>query len=106
MTLASLTIARPYNGGMELIKIGRPPAGNAQSGGETQIDPVCGMSVEPASAAGSFDYQGRTYYFCARSCLERFRADPEAYLGQPGGDVTGRLTPPARQLLGAKHTCP
>ena len=44
------------------------------------IDPICGMTVEPETAAGRYDYKGRTYYFCATSCLERFRADPEKAL--------------------------
>jgi Cu+-exporting ATPase len=44
------------------------------------IDPICGMTVDPATAAGQAEYQGRTYYFCSRSCLERFKADPEAAL--------------------------
>jgi len=45
-----------------------------------EIDPVCGMKVDPATAAGRHEYNGRTYYFCGRSCLERFKADPEKYL--------------------------
>lgn len=44
------------------------------------IDPICGMTVDPARAAGRYDYKGTTYYFCAGSCLERFRADPETAL--------------------------
>ncbi|MEO5954286.1 MAG: heavy metal translocating P-type ATPase, partial [Nitrospiraceae bacterium] len=44
------------------------------------IDPVCGMTVQPATAAGSYEYQGKTYYFCATSCLTKFRADPIYYL--------------------------
>ncbi len=48
----------------------------------SEIDPVCGMTVDPAKAAGSYDYKGTTYYFCAISCLERFRADPEQVLGK------------------------
>jgi Cu+-exporting ATPase len=44
------------------------------------IDPICGMTVDPASAAGSAVYQGRTYYFCSEHCLHRFQADPERYL--------------------------
>ena len=44
------------------------------------IDPVCGMTVDPATAAGSTEYQGTTYYFCARNCLERFTRDPGAFL--------------------------
>ena len=44
------------------------------------IDPVCGMTVEPATAAGAHDYQGTRYYFCNPSCLTRFKADPESFL--------------------------
>jgi P-type Cu+ transporter len=44
------------------------------------IDPVCGMTVDPAKAAGSTEYRGTTYYFCAPSCLKRFEADPEEFL--------------------------
>ncbi len=44
------------------------------------IDPICGMTVDPATAAGRYDYKGETYYFCATSCLERFKTDPEAAL--------------------------
>lgn len=48
----------------------------------SEIDPICGMTVDPAKAAGRYDYKGRTYYFCAVSCLERFRADPEQALSK------------------------
>lgn len=44
------------------------------------VDPICGMTVEPAVAAGRFEYEGVTYYFCATSCLDRFRADPDKAL--------------------------
>lgn len=43
-------------------------------------DPVCGMTVAPEKAAGSFAYEGRTYFFCSRHCLGKFRTDPAAYL--------------------------
>lgn len=46
----------------------------------TEIDPVCGMSVLPDTAAGKYEYKGQTYYFCAVGCLTRFRQDPEKYL--------------------------
>jgi len=36
------------------------------------------MMVDPAKAAGQTEHEGTTYYFCARSCLERFRAEPDA----------------------------
>jgi len=49
-------------------------------------DPVCGMMVDPATAAGRFDYQGRAYYFCCEGCLTKFRGDPESFLRtEPGG---------------------
>jgi Cu+-exporting ATPase len=46
----------------------------------THIDPVCGMSVDPASAAGSVEHQETTYWFCSDSCVRKFRANPDLYL--------------------------
>lgn len=43
-------------------------------------DPVCGMDVDPAGAAGSSEYAGKTYYFCAASCKKSFDEDPARYL--------------------------
>ena len=45
----------------------------------TQKDPVCGMQVDPAKAAGKSEYKGTTYYFCAARCKEKFDANPEQY---------------------------
>jgi len=42
-------------------------------------DPVCGMSVDPATAAASVEYDGRTYHFCGGGCAKSFRADPGKY---------------------------
>jgi Cu+-exporting ATPase len=44
------------------------------------IDPVCGMTVDPATAAGSHTHAGQTYYFCSRHCVQKFAADPERFL--------------------------
>mgnify|MGYP003342592518 CR=1 FL=1 len=44
------------------------------------VDPVCGMTVLPEKSAGEVVHGGRTYYFCGRSCVERFRANPDAFL--------------------------
>ena len=49
----------------------------------TEVDPVCGMTVQPATAAWSYDHQGKTYYFCAKSCFEKFRANPQYYVTPP-----------------------
>jgi P-type Cu+ transporter len=45
------------------------------------IDPVCGMTVDPDHAAATFDHQGATYYFCCTRCRDRFKANPEQFLG-------------------------
>ncbi|HKE58208.1 MAG TPA: heavy metal translocating P-type ATPase [Pyrinomonadaceae bacterium] len=51
-------------------------------------DPVCGMKVNPKSAAGESEYQGHNYYFCNPHCLNKFRAEPERYLnGTPSTSV-------------------
>ncbi|HEY3045597.1 MAG TPA: heavy metal translocating P-type ATPase, partial [Vicinamibacterales bacterium] len=44
------------------------------------IDPVCGMTVDPARAAGSVDHHGTTYYFCSKGCVEKFKANPDRFL--------------------------
>jgi len=67
-----------------------------------QKDPVCGMSVLPESAAGSVEHAGSTYWFCSPSCLEKFKADPEAYLGRTAG---GASEPKAQPTAGG-YTCP
>jgi Cu+-exporting ATPase len=46
---------------------------------DAQIDPVCGMEVDPQDAAATSQVGGKTYYFCAKSCKARFDADPSAY---------------------------
>jgi P-type Cu+ transporter len=45
-------------------------------------DPVCGMKVEPGKAP-SYEFQGKTHFFCCPHCLEKFRADPPRYLASP-----------------------
>ena len=61
------------------------------------VDPVCGMTVDPANAAGSFEYQGKTYYFCNTHCLHRFQKDPESFL---------QKTDPKPVTKAGKYTCP
>lgn len=43
-------------------------------------DPVCGMQVDPAKAAGSSQYNGTTYYFCSPGCKQKFDRDPQQYV--------------------------
>jgi len=50
---------------------------HAHAAGE--VDPVCGMTVDPANAAGSSRVGHQTFYFCSASCKQKFNADPAAY---------------------------
>ena len=78
-----------------------------------EIDPVCKMRVLPETAAARYDYQGKTYYFCAVPCMERFKANPAAFLGQqtaapPGAAPTAIYTCPMHPEVRQQGfgTCP
>ena len=45
----------------------------------TVTDPVCGMSIDPASAASTIERDGRTYYFCSTHCAASFEKDPDKF---------------------------
>ena len=63
-------------------------------GGETAIDPVCGMTVVKSSAKHTLDHDGVRYYFCSRSCHDKFAANPSAF----------RATPSEQQPTGSAPT--
>ncbi len=63
-----------------LVQLGGKAKGLPVLQAEIHTDPVCGMKVNPATAAGRHEYQGQTYYFCNQRCLDKFRANPEAVL--------------------------
>ncbi|MFN2444731.1 MAG: YHS domain-containing protein [Vicinamibacterales bacterium] len=42
-------------------------------------DVVCWMQVDPAKAAGTSQYNSKTYYFCSKSCKTKFDANPAQY---------------------------
>ena len=47
-------------------------------------DLVCGMMIDPQTAAATSEYKGQTYYFCARGCKVAFDKDPEKYIKGQG----------------------
>ncbi len=73
-------------------------------GGGGAVDPVCGMTVQPTSAAGSHVHAGKTYYFCSQSCLEKFRKDPTHYLTPPSQRVPEPVTVPSGATI--EYICP
>ena len=56
---------------------------NSTSTTALESDPVCGMNVNPSSAKHVYEHAGEKYYFCCRSCMEKFKADPGKYLNNP-----------------------
>ena len=64
-------------GGIDML---REHARRPQAGAQLLRDPVCGMSVDPATATQQADFGGETYYFCSTGCKERFDMDPDKYL--------------------------
>lgn len=43
-------------------------------------DPVCNMTIDESKAVDKIIYKGKTYYFCAKICKEKFEKDPEKYI--------------------------
>lgn len=85
----------------------------------TEKDPVCGMQVQPDRAAGTSEFGGKTYYFCAVGCKKKFDSDPDRYLGPKPAEQLTQLTPismpammPRQETVGsaetaaAEYTCP
>ncbi|RYE07344.1 MAG: heavy metal translocating P-type ATPase [Hyphomicrobiales bacterium] len=89
----------------------------------TAIDPVCGMSVNPATAL-SAEHGGKTYYFCCEGCRTKFTGEPEKYLNAKPFVLPPKKAAPAAAhdhahhhhahaaapaapaKAGAKYTCP
>ncbi len=74
------------------------------------LDPVCGMEINREDAVGSYVHEGKEYFFCNPSCLEKFRADPNQYLSSGVGASGARPGPNAVRPYGAAataiYTCP
>ena len=88
-----------------LIALGRKKPEDTPS--EPHVDPVCKMLVLPESAAASYEYSGKTYYFCMAGCRDKFAADPETYLSEPGAIATGFSNSEVRNPQSAiEYTCP
>ena len=57
----------------------RPPVGEPAAPAEA-LDPVCGMTVQIATARYTTQHAGQTYYFCAAGCKRSFDREPDKYL--------------------------
>ncbi|MEX2556098.1 MAG: heavy metal translocating P-type ATPase [Actinomycetota bacterium] len=70
---------RPITGTVH-VEIGQREPTTREETMATVHDPVCGMDIDPADAAGTEEYEGKTYHFCSKSCQEKFKAEPEKYV--------------------------
>ena len=68
---------------------------------QTVVDPVCGMTIDPAGAAGTAESQGKRYYFCSLSCVSKFKADPDKFIA-----AAGRTNASISDVNTAEYTCP
>ncbi len=50
--------------------------------GTKEVDPVCGMEVDPQKAAATLEHGGKTSYFCSPGCKTAFAKDPDSLLKQ------------------------
>ncbi|MET3838345.1 heavy metal translocating P-type ATPase [Bradyrhizobium sp. OAE829] len=66
------------------------------------LDPVCGMTVDPATSKHRFDHQENTFHFCSAGCRTKFAADPRKYLEKS----SAKPDVPHRADDGAIYTCP
>src|SRR5687768_7252008 len=67
-------------------------------------DVVCGMTIDPAKAAGSSVHEGETYYFCGKGCKTKFDTDPARYLNPPA--PTAATVPTSPTSAKVEYTCP
>jgi P-type Cu+ transporter len=78
------------------------------------VDPVCGMTVDPAEAQHRCEHAGHTYFFCSRHCRARFEAEPERYLtaasrmpAEPAAEEARWTCPMHPQIVrGGPGSCP
>jgi Cu+-exporting ATPase len=73
---------------------------NAQREIKQEIDPVCGMLVDPKSAAASVEHSHSTYHFCSIGCRDKFQSDPAKYL------TKSKETKPTPANRDTVYTCP
>ena len=78
-----------------------PHAVQSGHAGDAAIDPVCGMTVDPAKTAHRHTVDRHVYFFCSAGCRSKFAADPDKYLEKPAG---ARSAEPIPQ--GAIYICP
>ena len=52
---------------------------NSSDGATLVTDPVCGMKIDPTTAATTREHEGTSFSFCSTGCAESFDKDPHRY---------------------------
>lgn len=65
-----------------------------------EIDPVCGMKVDPDAGKPRSEHDGKTYHFCAQKCCDKFEADQHFYLSG------GHKRRASQSSKASEYTCP
>jgi len=55
-------------------------------------DPVCGMDIDPKTAAGKSEYKGQTYYFARWAAKKAFDKEPQKYVGHESRSALWGIT--------------
>ena len=85
------------------------PSPPTEASDDVAVDPVCGMKVDKSAAKHKLHYEGSDYFFCGRSCVDKFTANPQKYLAAshtPGHAHSHHADPPAVARPDAIYTCP
>jgi Cu+-exporting ATPase len=89
------------------------PMGSASVESALAKDPVCGMSVDPATAKHKAEHGGKTFIFCSGRCREKFVTDPARFVAAPADAPASRTHGHAHGALSpipgppsAIYTCP
>ncbi len=68
-------------------------------------DPVCGMFVDPEKSSYRLDFEGKTFWFCCRGCLNKFTVNPQQYL-DPDARAKAAQQAQSAADVDAQYTCP
>lgn len=71
-----------YGCGAHMMRGGSHESHGGRAG--STRDPVCGMDTSPENAVAAATHAGQTYYFCSKSCRDKFELAPENYLNATG----------------------
>ena len=82
LLIAALAVSAVFAQSQSTPKSDQAAPAQKQAKEETtpQVDPVCGMTIDPKTAEGKYVYKGKTYYFCSKDDQETFVKTPDKFV--------------------------